>query len=133
MWVLALLCAVLPASLRAEKVNTPFLCIEKTDGEVIKVEIAGDYPKLTHAADNVVLLRQSGSTWIPREDIVRIYTTFEIVDAINAAQDGAGKAAQPKVYNINGQRVPMGSDVKKLPRGVYVINNGGRTYKYVAQ
>ena len=133
MGVLALLSAALPASPRAEKVNTPFLCIEKTDGKVMKVEIAGDYPRLAYAASDVLLLRQNGDTLIPREDIVRIYTTFEIVDAVNAAHTSAGKDTQLKVYNINGQSVSAGNDVKKLPRGVYVINNGGRTYKYVAR
>lgn len=143
MGAVMLLCAVLPSSLRAEEVNAPFLCIEKTNGEVVKVPITDEYPTIRYTftiqdsetKQQVVhylriLLAEDEDIWIPRDEIKCLYSSFEDVDAMENMYADA-KEQYADIYTVSGLYMGKQNQVKRMPRGVYLMKKGSRTIKIV--
>ncbi|MBQ9284813.1 MAG: hypothetical protein IJ209_00800 [Bacteroidaceae bacterium] len=137
----ALLCTVMPTALRAQTVNVPFLCIEKTNGEVVKVQITDSSPDMFHGtyydeeAGKVVPCLMIGKPQGPYitialKDIKRAYSRFEEYDAV-AYLKADGIAQTADVYNVGGVRVGSVGQLSQLPRGVYLVKKGSQTLKIV--
>lgn len=135
--------ALLPAGLSAQTVSVPLLCVEKTNGEVVKVQITDSSPNMwygTYYDEELgrpipaLLIRENGddSTDISiiLKDIKRVYSRFEEYDAVPYLKaDGVGPTAD--VYNVGGVRVGSVGQLSQLPRGVYIVKKGSRTIKIV--
>ena len=139
--LLLLLLAALPARGAAQKVNLPFLCVEKTNGEVVKVQITDSSPTLLYgtgydeATDKTalcLLIRENEGPDIPIlfKDVKRMYSRFEEVDAVPYLKaDGIAQTAD--VYNVGGVRVGTVGQLSQLPHGVYLVKKGSQTIKIV--
>ena len=126
---------LLPAGLSAQTVSVPFLCVEKTDGEVVKVQITDSSPNMwygTYYDEELgrpipaLLIRGNGDDptdlSILLKDIKRVYSRFEEYDAVPYLKaDGVGPTAD--VYNVGGVRVGSVGQLSQLPRGVYLVKN----------
>ncbi len=93
LWAAVLLCGALPMRASAQTVNVPLLCVEKTNGEVVKVEITDSSPNMLYGArynedeGKVVLyliIRRNdvADITVDLKDIKRAYSSFEEVDAV---------------------------------------------------
>lgn len=134
---------LLPAGLRAQTVSVPLLCVEKTNGEVVKVQITDSSPNMwygTYYDEELgrpipaLLIRGNGDDpadlSILLKDIKRVYSRFEEYDAVPYLKaDGVGPTAD--VYNVGGVRVGSVGQLSQLPRGVYLVKKGSRTIKIV--
>ena len=136
--LLLLLCS-LPLGVKADKVNTPFMYIEKTNGEVIKIPITDDSPTIWYsnkedskgkAISYATIVTSTETHNIPCSEIVRFYAAFEQVEAIDYVDASPGEHPW-QVYTISGLRMASVEDMKMLPRGVYILSNGMKTIKFV--
>lgn len=139
LWLLALL-VVMPMCIKAQMVEKPFLCIEKTNGEVIKVLITETKPDLWHIIEENTEGKQENYMLVVAEDqedmkilcndIKRLTTKFELVDTsvlgIKSDDDSTSD-----VYSMNGIRVGSFAHMSSLPKGIYLVKKGSRTIKYV--
>ena len=141
--MLLLLLVAFPARGAAQKVNLPFVCIEKTNGEVEKVLITDSSPNLCYGTyfdeeldKPVPCLIIKGNKdddvdiTIPFKDIKRMYSRFEEVDAV-AYLKADGVAQTADVYNVGGIRVGSVGQLSQLPYGVYLVKKGSKTIKIV--
>lgn len=138
--LLLLMLCLLPLGANAEKGDKPFLCILKTNGEVVKVPITEDSPTIYHSTktlDNgkdvpcADITTSSGETIdIPLSEIVRFYSVIEKVEAIEDI-NAISEEYPWQVYTLSGMRVATVTDTKMLPRGVYIVSNGMKTLKIV--
>ena len=139
LWLLMLL-AVIPMCIKAQMVEKPFLCIEKTNGEVIKVLITETKPDLWHIIEENTEGKQDNYMLVVAEDqedmkilcndIKRLTTKFELVDTsvlgIKSDDDSTSD-----VYSMSGIRVGSFAHMSSLPKGIYLVKKGSRTIKYV--
>lgn len=141
--LLLLLLAAFPLRGAAQKVNLPFVCIEKTNGEVEKVLITDSSPNMCYGTyfdeelDKPVtclIIKVNDDfncdIYIPFKDIKRMYSRFEEVDAVAYLKaDGITQTAD--VFNVGGVRVGSVGQLSQLPRGVYLVKKGSKTIKIV--
>ena len=143
-WLLPLLLlAWLPTTVSAQTVKKPFLCIEKTDGSVQKIEIDDEYPKIygnteidSATGNNINYAKIIyGPNWetenleIPYTEIKRFYTEFELIDDITGlVKDTEDVTA---VYSSNGVQIGSAERLSEMPKGVYLMKKGKQTNKYV--
>ena len=142
LWLLVLL-AVMPMCIKAKMVEKPFLCIEKTNGEVVKVPITDEYPTIRYTftiQDSgterqfvhylQILLADNEDIWIPRDEIKCLSTKFELVDTsvlgIKSDDDSTSD-----VYSMSGIRVGSFAYMSSLPKGIYLVKKGSLTLKFV--
>lgn len=138
-WLL-LLMAFLPECGMAQTVEKPFLCIEKTNGEVFKVPITATSPSIRYEKsenEDGQMVRWLWIGWLPNglisipcSEIKRMTTTFESVDAVKAVKMD-GNDSPSEVYNVSGIRIGSTADMKSLPKGVYLEKKGNKTAKYL--
>ena len=137
-WLLLLL-AILPLCSMAQAEKKPYLCIEKTDGNVIKVPITETAPVLYYANSTdshgqkvrCLLLVNEGYvyTYIPCREIKQLTTTFEEESGVEAIT----AEALSDVYTTSGIRVGSSDNLKDMPKGVYMLKKGSRTTKYLVR
>lgn len=139
--MLLLLLCCLPLGVMADNRNMPFMYIEKTNGEVIKIPITDNSPTVWYTSKEdsngkeisyARIVTETETIDIPCSEIVRFYTAFELVDAINHV-DASAEEHPWQVYTISGLRMASVEDIKTLPRGVYILSNGMKTIKIVNQ
>lgn len=138
LWLLLLV--VMPMCIKAQMVEKPFLCIEKTNGEVIKVLITETKPDLWYINEENTEGKQESYMLVVAEDqedmkilcndIKRLTTKFELVDTsvlgIKSDDDSTSD-----VYSMSGIRVGSFAHMSSLPKGIYLVKKGSRTIKYV--
>lgn len=137
-WLL-LLMVLLPECGMAQMVEKPFLCIEKTNGEVVKLPITETSPYLWYersANDDGQMVRWLWAysfgefVSIPCIEVKKMTTIFESVDAVEGVKKDGGDSPSG-VYNMSGIRIGCTVDKKSLPKGVYVEKKGNKTIKYL--
>lgn len=137
-WLL-LLMVLLPECGMAQMVEKPFLCIEKTNGEVVKLPITETSPYLWYvrsANDDGQMVRWLWAysfgefVSIPCIEVKKMTTIFESVDAVEGVKRDGGDSPSG-VYNVSGIRIGCTVDKKSLPKGVYVEKKGNKTIKYL--
>lgn len=137
--MLLLLLCCLPLGVKADKVNMPFMYIEKTNGEIIKIPITDNSPTIWYlneedskgkAISYANIVTETETINIPCSEIVRFYTAFEQVEAIDYV-DASPEEHPWQVYTLSGLRMASVEDIKTLPRGVYILSNGMKTIKIV--
>jgi hypothetical protein len=131
--------AFLPECGMAQMVEKPFLCIEKTNGEVVKLPITETSPYLWYersANDDGQMVRWLWAysfgefVSIPCVEVKKMTTMFESVDAVEGVKRDEGNSPSG-VYNVSGIRIGCTVDKKSLPKGVYVEKKGNKTIKYL--
>lgn len=142
-WLLPLLLWVwLPMAVGAQT-KKPVLCIEKTDGSVVKMPIGETYPIIyTNSRDDESTGRTINfffiitgenqyldNTEIPCAEVKRFYTEFEISEGIAGVEMKTEEAAS--VYSANGQKMGNEEQLSKMPKGVYLMKKGKKTTKHV--
>ena len=138
-WLLFLL-TIMPMCIKAQMVEKPFLCIEKTNGEVIKVLITETKPELWYSYSNengeqgrflcVIYSEDYERIYVSCDDIKRLTTKFELVDT-SALGIKSDDDSTSDVYSLSGIRVGSFAHMSSLPKGIYLIKKGSRTIKYV--
>ncbi len=142
-WLLPLLLWVwLPMAVGA-KTKKPVLCIEKTDGSVVKMPIGETYPIIyTNSRDDESTGRTINfffiitgenqyldNTEIPCAEVKRFYTEFETTEDIAGVEMKTEEAAS--VYSANGLKMGNEEQLSKMPKGVYLMKKGKKTSKHV--
>ena len=137
-WLLLLL-AILPLCSMAQAEKKPYLCIEKTDGNVIKVPITETSPDLWYSNETdsqgqmvrclLVVTEDEEDMIIPCIEVKQLTTTFEEESGVEAIT----AEALSDVYTTNGIRVGSSDNLKDMPKGIYMLKRGSRTTKYIVR
>lgn len=99
------------------------------EGETKSVSFSGRFengvPGTRYAA---VLLAYDGTqlSFLSNRDLSACYFTLGGTTSVSGVESTAGTAAD--IYDINGRRLPQGS-LNSLPRGIYIVKQGGKTFK----
>lgn len=134
-----MLLAMLPLGALAQTGEKPFVCIEKTNGDVVKVLITETSPNLLYdivdregkKVSNLRVMTADGKEIvIPCAEVKTISTQFESATAVSTVSKSETDVTTG-VYSLGGVRVGSSESIKNMPKGVYVEKKGSKTVKHL--
>ena len=139
-WCLLLILLALPLGGHAQVEKKAYLCIEKRDGEIVKLPITENTPEVHYIMglpdanghrDRCLEIRYTDSSVsLLCDEVKRLTTTIEVTDVVEPLNKDKGDATSG-IYSLSGVRVRRSGDMNQLPKGIYVIKQGSKTQKQV--
>ncbi len=85
--------------------------------------------KLTFNNGNVVVTKTDGTTAsFGMNAITSMYVDVSPADGIESLTETLTKSDDAEIYDLQGRRVAASTD---LPKGVYIVNQGGKNHKII--
>jgi hypothetical protein len=139
-WCLLLILLALPLGGQAQVEKKAYLCIEKRDGEIVKLPITENSPEVHyimglpdangHRDRGLEIRYIDRSVSLLCDEVKRLTTTIEVTNALEPLNMDEGDATSG-IYTLSGVRVRRSGNMNKLPKGIYVIKQGSKIQKQV--